>query len=163
LDFGLTQIFDNNLIVKNILTEIFDKRFITFIKKHHVLTMATCINNIPYCANCFYAFDKEYNRLIFTSSENTRHIEEGLQNSQVAGSIVLETNIVGKIKGLQFQGRITKPDGERLSSAEKLYYKRFPYAKLMDSVLWEVELSFAKLTDNTLGFGTKLIWNSVSK
>ena len=34
-----------------------DKRIIDFIKAHHLLTLATTKDNIPYCANC----DQLYN------------------------------------------------------------------------------------------------------
>ena len=39
-----------------------------------------------------------------------------------------------------------------------LYIKRFPYTAVADLTLWRLEADFMKLTDNTLGFGKKLIW-----
>ncbi len=36
--------------------------------------------------------------------------------------------------------------------------KRYPFAILMKTQLWVVDLDFIKLTDNRLGFGKKLIW-----
>ena len=38
-----------------------DKRIIEFINKHHVLTLATSRNNIPYSANCFYVYSEDEN------------------------------------------------------------------------------------------------------
>jgi uncharacterized protein YhbP (UPF0306 family) len=38
------------------------------------------------------------------------------------------------------------------------YIKEFPYAAVADLELWRLEADFMKLTDNTLGFGKKLIW-----
>ena len=134
-----------------------DKRIIDFIKRHHVLTLATVSSTgEPYCAACFYAYDKERNRLIFTSDDATRHAQDMLQNASVAIGITLETRVVGKVQGVQICGKAERGDEQdRL-----LYIKRFPYAAVMPLHLWAIEPSFIKLTDNTLGFGKKLIWNS---
>jgi uncharacterized protein len=135
-----------------------DKKIIRFIKKHHVLTLATAINNEPWCCNCFYAYLEDENTLVFTSDDETRHIHEVKTNNFVAGSIVLETNVVGRIKGLQFQGMLVKAEGTRLKKAQTSYLMRFPYAVLMKTNLWCLDISLLKYTDNSLGFGKKLIW-----
>lgn len=134
-----------------------DERFIKFIKKHHVLTLATVNSEgMPYVANCFYAFDTKRNLFVFTSDLATRHGAEMAANSSVALSIVLETRIVGRVQGLQVTGRALRGDDE----ARKCYIKRFPYAVAADLELWMVEPTMMKLTDNTLGFGKKLVWQS---
>ena len=134
-----------------------DERFIKFIKKHHVLTLATVNGEgMPYVANCFYAFDTKRNLFVFTSDLATRHGAEMAANSSVALSIVLETRIVGRVQGLQVTGRALRGDDE----ARKCYIKRFPYAAAADLELWIVEPTMMKLTDNTLGFGKKLVWQS---
>ncbi len=135
-----------------------DKKIISFLKKHHVLTLATCIKNESWCANCFYVYNEEENTLVFTSDDDTRHARESIQNPNVAGSVVLETNIVGKIQGLQFQGYLTKAKGDALKTAKQKYLLRFPIATLMNTNLWILELTLIKMTDNRLGFGKKLIW-----
>ena len=134
-----------------------DKRIVDFIKRHHVLTLATVSSEgEPYCAACFYAYDKEHNRLIFTSDDSTRHAQQLLENAKVAVGITLETRIVGKIQGVQICGVAQRGD----DADKKLYIKRFPYAAVAPLNIWAVEPTFIKLTDNTLGFGKKLIWNS---
>ncbi|MBN1822116.1 MAG: pyridoxamine 5'-phosphate oxidase family protein [Prolixibacteraceae bacterium] len=135
-----------------------EKRIIDFIKEHHVLTLATSNQNIPWCANCFYAFIEDENCLVFTSDDDTKHIKEVDSNPEVAGSIVLETKIVGKIQGIQFRGTMQKPEGELAKKAKKIYLKRFPYAALMNTSLWVLHLKYIKMTDNRLGFGKKLFW-----
>ena len=134
-----------------------DKRIIDFIKRHHVLTLATIsCDGEPYCAACFYAYDKERNRLIFTSDNATRHAQDMSHNAKVAIGITLETRIVGKVQGVQICGI-----AERGNDKDKaLYIKRFPYAAMASLNIWAVEPSFIKLTNNTLGFGKKLIWNN---
>lgn len=135
-----------------------DKKIVTFIKNHHVLTIATSVNNIPYCANCFYAYLEDENMFVFTSDNETKHVQDALQNDYVGGSVVLETNVVGKIRGIQFNGRMYLPDEGLKQKTHKRYMKRFPFAQLMKTQLWVIELDFIKLTDNRLGFGKKLIW-----
>lgn len=139
-----------------------EKRIVDFIKKHHVLTLATSNNNNPYCCNCFYVYLKEENMLVFTSDKTTKHISDATKQNYVAGSIMLETNVVGKIQGIQFNGIIEEPKDELLKKVNKAYLKRFPYAVLMDTTMWVVKLSFIKMTDNRLGFGKKLIWGSLN-
>lgn len=134
-----------------------DKRIVDFIKRHHVLTLATISSKgEPYCAACFYAYDKERNRLIFTSDDTTRHAQQMAENSAVAIGITLETRVVGKVQGAQICGSAKRGDEED----KKAYIKRFPYAALAPLNIWAVEPTFIKYTDNTLGFGKKLIWNN---
>ena len=134
-----------------------DKRIVDFIKRHHVLTLATVsCEGEPYCAACFYAYDKERNRLIFTSDDTTTHAQQMLQNRSVACGITLETRIVGKVQGVQICGIAERGD----DTDKTTYIKRFPYAAVAPLNIWAVEPTFIKLTDNTLGFGKKLIWKS---
>jgi uncharacterized protein len=137
-----------------------DRRIIKFFRKHHVLTIATCRDNEPWCANCFYVYLEEENALVFTTDETTRHGKEFLINNFVAGTVVLETMVIGKIRGIQFQGVVSKPEGELMTKAKRAYLLRFPPAVLMNTHLWIVRLTNIKMTDNRLGFGKKLIWNS---
>jgi uncharacterized protein YhbP (UPF0306 family) len=135
-----------------------DKRIIRFFRKHHVLTIATSLENEPWCASCFYVYLEEENALVLTSDLKTRHGQEFLKNPEVAGNILLETAVIGKIRGIQFRGRISEPEGGMASKAKSAYLKRFPVAMLMDTHLWVVMLTQIKMTDNRLGFGKKLMW-----
>lgn len=136
-----------------------DNRIVKFFRKHHVLTIATSVENEPWCASCFYVFLEEEDSLVFTTDGNTRHGKEFLMNPSVSGSVVLETMIIGKIRGIQFSGIVSEPGGELLEKAKNAYIKRFPVASLLDLNLWIVKLNFIKMTDNRFGFGKKLIWN----
>ncbi len=135
-----------------------DKKITQFIQKHHVLTLATSDADTPWCANCFYAYSETENVFIFTSDDNTKHIKDAKKNMTVAGSVVLETSVVGKIQGIQFTGKMYLPEKDLKKKADKLYMKKYPFAKLMQTQLWILDLDFIKLTDNRLGFGKKLIW-----
>ena len=135
-----------------------DPKITTFLRKHHVLTLATVSGDQPWVANCFYAFVEEQMAFIFTYGYETRHIQEVTQNNKVAGNVVLETSIIGKIQGIQFSGTLIKAEGEALDKASSAYLKRFPFAALMDTTLWILTIDYLKMTDNRLGFGKKLVW-----
>ena len=138
-----------------------EQRIIDFIGEHHILTLAISRNNIPYCATCYYAFIKELNQFVVTSDHETRHIRDVVEghNYQVAGTIALETKLVGKIRGIQFTGIIRTLEEGELKKSKSAYLHRFPIARLMpDLHLWVIEPAYIKMTDNRLGFGKKLIW-----
>ena len=127
--------------------EIPDTKIIEFIRNHHVPNLATSISDKPWCANCFY-----------TSDEDTRHMQEAMVNAQVTSSIVLETEIIGKIQGIQFEGMLIKSSETLKNKLKIAYLKRFPYDIVSTSPIWGLVLSHIKFTDNRLGFGKKLIW-----
>ena len=133
-----------------------DKRMVNFISKRHILTLATATaEGVPYCAACFYAYDNQRNVIIFTSDDTTTHATQMAQNSNVALAINLDTKVVGRVQGIQICGIARR--GEECDKAE--YIKRFPFAAVAPLNIWVVEPTFMKFTDNTLGFGKKLIWN----
>ncbi len=114
-----------------------DKRIIKFIKKHHVFTLSTCAEDKPWCCNCFYAYLENETAIVFTSDYETRHVNEIIRNPVAAGSVLLETKIIGKIKGVQFTGNVEIAENDMLSIAKKAYFKRFPYAMLTDTILMD--------------------------
>jgi uncharacterized protein YhbP (UPF0306 family) len=135
-----------------------DKRITDFLKKHHVLTLATVFKGIPWCANCFYAYSEDINAFIFTSDVNTKHIQDLADGNRVAGSVVLETSVIGKIQGVQFTGTLIETTDKNKKYVSMAYLKRFPFTAVMETKLWVLELDYIKMTDNRLGFGKKLIW-----
>lgn len=125
-----------------------------FLAKHHLLSLATSAGNVPQSASLFYAYDSEQVAFIVASDTKTEHIHNVLLNDIVSGTVALETDEVGKIEGIQFKARmyrVTHKEGT-------LYFKAYPFAKVMNPELWRIELQHIKLTDNRLGFGTKLLW-----
>ena len=139
-----------------------DSKIVSFIGRHHVMTLATSGGPIPYCSSIFYSWMGESECFVFASSQSTRHGKDALAQSSVAGSITLESKIIGKLQGLQFQGEMTlcsEIDSDFAKSARRSYLKQFPYAiAIPDLELWVLKPHFLKYTDNTLGFGKKLIW-----
>ena len=129
-------------------------------RRHHLLSIATVSDGKPWCASCFYAWDEENNTLVITTDPVTRHGTEFRGNPNIAGTIALETKRVGRIRGIQFSGTVSEPEGEALKQARSRYLRRFPFAALMEIHLWIITLNHIKLTDNRLGFGKKIIWKA---
>jgi len=127
----------------------------TFLQKHHVLSLCSTDGIDLSACNLFYVFDMTCNSFVVASSDETTHVKNILQNPKVAGTVVLETKIVGKIEGLQFRGEFLPLEEKSL---KQLYFKNFPYALAMNPKLWQIKIDYFKLTDNTLGFGKKIIW-----
>ena len=137
-----------------------DKKIVEFIQEHYLLTLATSNNNFPYCCNVYYVYDKRQNSLIFSSEKTTKHVQDFLKNDNVAGAISKETKLVKDIKGVQILGVISELVGSELFKAKKMYIKAFPYSKNMNLNLWKMKICFIKMTNNQLGFGTKLFWRA---
>lgn len=142
--------------------ERIDPRIIEFIRKHHVMTLCTSYRDEPWCAHCFYVYIEENNTFIFASETGTRHIADISHNCYVAGSVVLESKMVGKLQGLQLQGLVTEVSPEELATARGAYLREFPYAVVKDLVLWQLDVTSFKYTDNLLGFGKKIYWSDGS-
>jgi uncharacterized protein len=135
-----------------------DKKILTFLKEQKNLTFCTSLNNVPHCVNCFYSFIEEFDSLVFKSDPTTQHIINALLNNKIAGTIVPDIHQTGTIKGIQFTGNFLIPANEILEIAKIKYYKKFPFALVMPGELWSIELTTIKMTDNTFGFGKKLVW-----
>lgn len=139
-----------------------DERIKNFILGQKNLTLCTSENNQPYCASCFYAFIREENILVFKSAKTTKHISQALVNNKVAGTILPDLDDPGTIKGIQFTGIFIPPIDNHLEKLRKVYYKKFPFARAVAGDLWVIELISIKMTENTLGFGKKIIWEKYS-
>ncbi|NCP45678.1 MAG: hypothetical protein COW67_14270 [Flavobacteriales bacterium CG18_big_fil_WC_8_21_14_2_50_32_9] len=129
-----------------------------YLSKKKVLSFATSLNNIPYSANCYYVFDNTNYVLLFLSDENTRHIKEAVENENVAGTITTDAKTIVQLQGVQFTGKFIIPDETQKEQFYKVYYNKFPFAKAKPSKIWGISLEYLKMTDNTLGFGTKHLW-----
>ena len=130
-----------------------------FISKHHVMSLATSSEDELSVCSLFYAYDSSSQSFIVASSDETTHIQHILKNPQIAGNILLETKNVGEIQGLQFRGRFKKIQESKLKF---LYFKAFPYALALNPQLWQIKVTYFKMTDNSFGFGKKLIWTESS-
>jgi len=131
------------------------KKIAKFLDKHHVMSLATSNKDEISVCSLFYAYSLEKLTFIIASSDDTTHIKNIRKNKNIAGNIVLETKIVGKIQGVQFRGVFEILEDREL---KKIYFKKFPHAKVMKPKLWQIKVNYFKMTDNRLGFGKKIIW-----
>jgi len=140
-----------------------EERIIKFISGHRLMTLATTDGVQPYCCNLFYVFDTASCNLIFMSSSDTRHVKEAFWQPNLAGTIVSDEVSIARLQGIQFTGKFFKPTGELLLNAKKIYFKKFPLAHFLDSSICCIEINFIKMTDNTLGFGKKILWSRATE
>ena len=134
------------------------EKIAAFVREHHVMTLATGGDGAPYATPLFYAYDGRRNCFVFASGTETAHAAQMQTDPAVAAAIYLETETVGKIRGLQLTGTVVCAD----DADRGCYYGRFPYARALQPVLWRLEPAWMKLTDNRLGFGKKLVWEGTS-
>lgn len=137
---------------------IMDKHIVEFLTTQTVMTIATCENNIPHCATCFYVFIPGENLIVFKSKPGTTHVNQALANTTVAGSVLPDKFVAGKTSGIQFYGLFRAAKDEQSNLASKSYYKKYPFAAVMPGELWVIELNKVVFTDHTLGFGKKRNW-----
>lgn len=131
-----------------------DERILKFITKMHLLSLAVISDAKPYAASCFYAFDSQNLSLVVAGEDKTTHIKALEICDEVAGTIALDTKIVGKIEGVQFRGVM----GRASEDERRVYFKRFPYALAMNPQIYAINLKWIKFTHNALGFGKKIEW-----
>lgn len=134
-----------------------------YIKKLHVLTLCVGGNSELWCASCFYTYDEKDVAFFIMTEETTRHGEIMLRYPSVAGTISGQPKTVMLIKGIQFSGQIDRLHGDEERAARERYTQRFPIARGSAAPIWRLRIDELKMTDNTLGFGTKRFWRRVEE
>ncbi|KAA8999302.1 YhbP family protein [Affinibrenneria salicis] len=129
-----------------------------YLKKQHVLTLCCATQADLWCANCFYVYDEQQVAFYLMSEPHTRHGALMAQNQRVAGTVNGQPKSVLRIKGVQYGGAITLMPEAEAQAARTRYCARFPVARAAKTPVWRLRLDELKMTDNTLGFGKKLLW-----
>ncbi|MCC3704924.1 YhbP family protein [Rouxiella badensis] len=129
-----------------------------YLSKNHVLALCAHAEGDIWSANCFYVTDVERMCLYFMTELKTRHGSLMHKNPQVVGTIATQPKTIALIKGIQYSGTATLLEGEEDKVGRALYCKHFPVAIAMKAPVWQLQLNEIKMTDNTLGFGKKLMW-----
>ena len=138
-----------------------DKRIASFLAEHHVVTLTVFDGEGIWSWHAFYVYLPEENVMVITSESKTRHIQMLVSagTGLVSGGVSLETESVGLIRGVQFNGFMKQVQERFLNNYRLSYLKRFPYAILKGGDLWTIRITEIKFTDNRLGFGKKLHWS----
>lgn len=82
-----------------------------------------------------------------------------LQNPALAGTIVPDKLNKMISKGIQFNGSLLKTSHPNTHDASKHYHRRYPFALAMQGTVYTIRIDYLKMTDNTLGIGTRLVWD----
>lgn len=143
---------------------------VRLLSERWVLALSTVAPEGPYTTPLYYALDAEGSvangrgpRLLFVSDPETNHGRMlGDGPTRVSAATYLESREVSELRGVQLRGeasRLRPGDSEALARARALYLDAHPVARpAFDSssppALYVVEIFWAKLTDNRLGFGT---------
>ena len=112
----------------------------------------------PYCFSCFYALNPEEVILYFKSSADSHHSGLLKKTPIVAGTILADKFNLFQIKGIQFEGFVLPDDDLLVRQASAYYYPKHKMAIAIIGEIWTVRIDKIKFTDNSLGFGKKLIW-----
>jgi len=97
--------------------------------------------------------------MYFLSAPSSRHGKEIMENSLVSGTIVGQRMMISKLKGIQFTGTCSLLEKDSEIRAKEVYTAKFPFVSLNKERIWVVKPDWIKMTDNSLGFGTKIIWD----
>lgn len=126
--------------------------------KQHVVSYCVANDHDIWCANAFYLFCPQEVAFYLLSDTQTRHGQISGERARVAGTVSGQTKNVALIRGVQFKGELRLLEGETSAFIRERYNRRFPIARMMSAPVWGIRLDELKLTDNTLGFGKKFIW-----
>lgn len=138
-------------------------KIIQFIQANHVLSLSVMRDNELWAASLFYCADftqPDQPKLIIVSDHKTKHAQWMSECAHIAGTISGQPQKIIDIQGIQFQGIIQLLSGEDALRASTLFYNKFPEAQGFVAPVWQINCNLLKYTDNSLGFGTKLIWSS---
>ncbi len=131
-----------------------------FLKEQTCVSIC-CVDELgkPYCFTCFYAFDKVENLLHFKSSAESYHSVLLSKNPLVAGTVLPDKLNKLIIKGVQLEGVLLNSKHPFTNHASAYYHKKHPMALAMSGEIWTIQINSIKMTDSTLGFGKKILWD----
>ncbi len=112
-----------------------------------------------HCFTCYFAYNEKEQVLLFKTSDDSLHMQYLLQNPSLAGTILPDKLNKMISKGIQFNGRLLSTSHSQANDAARQYHRKYPFALTMKGTVYSIRLNRLKMTDNTFGIGTKLIWD----
>jgi uncharacterized protein YhbP (UPF0306 family) len=97
---------------------------VDYLSSAYFMQVATVKDNQPWVCTVHFVSDDQLN-LYWISLPSTRHSQELLTNSKVAGTVVLPHAPDDKVRGIQFQGVAEELNGESARPGLELYAKRY--------------------------------------
>ena len=145
-------------------TENLNEGISKFINENKIAAICcTDSNHKPYCFHCFYVFDAKNHLLFFKSSAQTHHAKLTNENPAVAGSILPQKLEFLALKGIQFTGTVLYTDFPDQINPELYYHERLPLGLAKPGNVYCIQLETIKMTDNSIVFGKKLLWNKLER
>jgi uncharacterized protein YhbP (UPF0306 family) len=141
------------------------------LQERWVFALATLDDDgLPYATPLFYAAvaglpGSDAPLVVFASRADTCHgraIGDG--PTAVAAALYLETEVLGEVRGLQLRGEVlvcSRLHADAAASLRAAYLERHPVAAAHlgeRDRLYALAITWAKLTDNRIGFGKRLVW-----
>jgi len=132
----------------------------TFISQQTAASIC-CIDEkgMPYCFSCFYSYNSKDHLLYYKSSRDTHHSILLMDKPQVAGTILPDKLQKLLVKGVQFEGTLLAEEDPLAQNAAAQYYLKNPMAMAIPGLVWTIRIDNFKMTDSSLGFGKKILWN----
>ena len=136
----------------------------TFLRGHHVMTLATQGEQGPWAAALFYARDGD--DLVFLSTPASRHARDLARDPRCAATIQGQEQDWRSIRGIQLEGVAAPLEGAQREPARRIYAERFAFVRpgvapaaiveALARVQW-YRLRVARLffIDNSRGFGRR--------
>lgn len=137
-----------------------NESIIAFLQKQTCATIC-CVDaeGRPHCFNCFYAFHPEQGMLYFKSSPSSLHSQLINKKPFVAGTVIPDKLNKLVVKGIQFEGELLLEHHPLSLKAGDYYHKKHPLSLAMSGQIWAIRINFIKMTDSSVVFGKKTIWN----
>jgi uncharacterized protein YhbP (UPF0306 family) len=101
----------------------------------HIMQLATCVDNYPWCATVHFAADEQCN-LYWLSLPSRRHSQQIATNAKVAGAIVPPGGEAPQVQGIQFEGEarmVTEP--ERIQEMLQTFADRYRTNSVTDEAI----------------------------
>lgn len=135
-----------------------------FLAEHHVFTLATCGEGVPYAAPLMYA--NVGFSLYWVSDPSSRHSRELTEQPNIAATVAPDYDDFSNIRGLQIEGRAVCLGGVLANAAAMKplvakfgFFKQFLAgpahlaAQLQKAALYRLDCTRIVLIDNTISFG----------
>ena len=134
-----------------------------FILEHNTMTLATVGNKVASAAAVFYVPIKNNTSLIFVSSPESEHILNCKIEPRCAITIQKDGLEWSRINGAQLKGTVNVAEEKYWTN----YFEKYPYIKsdktlskaLKKVKLYEFEIKWARLIDNSKEFGNRKEYN----
>jgi uncharacterized protein YhbP (UPF0306 family) len=150
------------------MAEELKRQILEYLQSHNTMTLATCMDSVPWAATVFYANDGL--SLYFFSVPESRHCQNLAANARVAVTVQEDYKDWRQIKGVQLEGKVTLVDSViENAKALAIYGRKYPdvvklftdpssgmfYKAFLKVRFYRVTPERVLFIDNAQGFGKR--------